>query len=197
MSRTNKKRKRKHRFVVLLLIAIVVIIIFNASIVALQTAFPKSYGDIVERYAQEYGLDANLLYAIIETESGFNKDAVSDVGAMGLTQMMPETFQWLQTKTGETLPDDALFEPEVSIKYGAYFLRYLIDEFGDEATAIAAYHAGITKVHDWLENEEYSADGKTLKYIPYEDTRGYVQKVLFNQKVYSYLYSEVLNYGNS
>lgn len=197
MSRTNKKRKRKHRLTVLLLTALVVIIIFNATMVALQTAFPKTYSDIIEKYAQEYGLDANLLYALIETESGFDKDAVSGVGAMGLTQIMPETFQWLQTKTGETLPDEALFEPEVSIRYGAVLLRYLIDEFQDVPTAIAAYHAGITKVHNWLENEEYSTDGKTLTHIPYDDTRGYVQRVLFNQKVYSYLYSEVLNYGNS
>ncbi len=197
MSRTNKKRKRKSGFAVLLLSVFLVIIIFNASIVAMQTAFPKSYSEIVESYAREYELDSDLLYALIETESGFDKNAVSGVGAMGLTQIMPDTFQWLQTKTGESLPDDALFEPEVSVKYGAFFLRYLIDEFGDVSTAIAAYHAGVTKVHSWLENEEYSDDGKTLKYIPYDDTRGYVQKVLFNQKVYSYLYSEVLNYGNS
>lgn len=197
MSRTNRKRKRRPRFAVLLLSAVLVIIIFNASMVALHTAYPKSYSDIVESCAEEYSLDSDLLYALIETESGFNKDAVSDVGAKGLTQMMPDTFQWLQTKTGESLPDDALFDPEISVRYGAYFLRYLIDEFGNVPTAIAAYHAGITKVHTWLENEEYSDDGKTLKHIPYDDTRAYVQKVLFNQKMYLYLYSEVLNYGNS
>lgn len=197
MSRNKKRKKGKHRVRVLILTAIFVIISFNAIIVGLQTAYPKSYLELVEGYAEEYDLDSDLLYALIETESGFNKDAVSDVGAMGLTQMLPETFQWLQTKTGEELPDDALFEPEVSIKYGAYLLRYLIDEFGEVPTAIAAYHAGITKVHSWLEDSEYSDDGRTLKYIPYNDTRGYVDKVLFNQKMYSYLYSEVLNYGNS
>lgn len=197
MSKTNRKRKRKHKVLVLLLTAAFVIIIFNAAIVGLQTAYPKSYSDIVESTAEEYNLDSDLLYALIETESGFNKDAVSDVGAMGLTQILPETFQWLQTKTGEELPDEALFDPEVSIKYGAFLLRYLIDEFGNVPTAIAAYHAGIGKVHSWLENKAYSDDAKTLKHIPYEDTRGYVDKVLFNQKMYSHLYSEVLNYGNS
>jgi soluble lytic murein transglycosylase len=197
VSRNKRKKKRKHRVAVLILTAVFVIMSFNAIVFGLQTAYPKSYSDIVEANASEYGLDSDLLYALIETESGFNKDAVSNVGAMGLTQILPETFQWLQTKTGETLPDNALFEPEVSVKYGAYLLRYLIDEFGDVSTAIAAYHAGITKVHSWLESEEYSDDGSTLKYIPYDDTRGYVEKVLFNQKMYTYLYSEVLNYGNS
>lgn len=197
MNRSRRKKKNKHRLFVLLLTAVFVIIIFNTAIFALQTAYPKSYSEIIESNAEEYDLEADLLYAVIETESDFNKDAVSSVGAMGLTQILPETFQWLQTKTGEELPDEALFQPEVSVKYGAFLLRYLIDEFGDVSTAIAAYHAGIGKVHQWLQDPQYSDDGETLKEIPYEDTRIYVQKVMMNKKIYSYLYSEVLNYGNS
>lgn len=181
--------KAKAMLLLLLLSAFLVIILYNSVLLVLKTVYPLSYSQLVEINAEEYELDESLLYALIETESGFNKDAVSSVGARGLTQILPETFQWLQTKTGEKYTDDALFEPEVSVKYGAYLLSILGKEFGNTETAVAAYHAGIGKVHQWLENPEYSDDGITLKYIPYDDTRAYVDKIVRTRDLYIRLYN--------
>lgn len=172
------KNKIKLALLVLLLLIVSVIIIYNAVSLVLQTVYPRSYSEEITRNAEIYDLDEALLYALIETESGFDKNAVSSVGAKGLTQITPETFRWLQTKTGENYEDDALFEPEVSIKYGAFFLRYLLDEFGDTKTALAAYHAGRGMVNEWLSDPRYSSDGEKLDVIPYNDTDFYAEKVL-------------------
>ncbi len=184
----RQKNKVKLTIALLLLAVFLVIIIYNTVLLVFQTLYPKSYSEIVEANAYEYGLDEALLYSLIETESGFNKDAVSSVGAMGLTQILPETFHWLQTKTGEKLSDDALFEPEVSVRYGAYLLGLLAEEFGDTETAVAAYHAGIGRVKEWLGDSRYSDDGRTLYYIPFDDTRGYVDKIMRTRKIYIELY---------
>lgn len=175
-------------FAVLILLLVSVIIIVNSVSLVLQTVYPREYSDLVEDYAEAYGIDKALLYALIECESGFDKNAVSSVGAKGLTQITPETFQWLQTKTGEAHTDDALFTPEVSIKYGAFFLSMLLEEFDDTETALAAYHAGRGRVNEWLENAEYSSDGKTLDKIPFEDTALYARKVVKVRERYCKIY---------
>ncbi len=172
----------------LILSLVSVIIIVNSVSLILQTVYPKEYSDLIEAYAEEYDVDKSLLYALVECESGFDKNAVSSVGAKGLTQITPETFQWLQTKTGESYTDDALFEPEVSIRYGAFFLGLLLDEFGDTKTALAAYHAGRGQVNEWLENPEYSKDSLKLDNIPFEDTSRYTEKVMKVKDLYCKIY---------
>lgn len=184
--RTENKIKL---FSLLLLLSVIsVIIIYNSVSLALQTVYPRGYSEEVEKNANEYGVDVALLYALIETESGFEKDALSSAGAKGLTQITPETFAWLQTKTGENYSDDSLYEPEVSIKYGAFFLSLLLDEFGDTKTALAAYHAGRGKVNEWLGDRRYSSDGEKLDVIPYEDTDFYANKVEKVRKRYIKIY---------
>lgn len=172
----------------LILTVVLGIIIYNTVHLALQTVYPLKYSELVEKYSAEYNLDEAFVYAVIETESGFNKDAVSEVGARGLMQIMPDTFKWLKSKTGEKLPDDALFEPEVSIRYGCFLLRYLLDEFENEKTALAAYHAGVGRVKKWLKDPEYSDDGKTVARIPYETTKNYTDKVMKTYHRYIKLY---------
>lgn len=186
----NKPIKNSVKLLSGLLILSVVsaIIVVNAVSLVLHTLYPKEYSDSVEKYAQEYGVDEALLYALIECESGFDKNAVSSVGAKGLTQITPETFKWLQTKTGESYAEDALFEPEISIKYGAFFLGLLLEEFGDTKTALAAYHAGRGQVNKWLINPEYSADSKKLDNIPFEDTSAYAEKVMKVKYLYVKIY---------
>ena len=184
------RRHNKIKLTSFLLILTVVlgIIIYNTVYLALQTVYPRKYSALVEKYSAEYNLDEAFVYAVIETESGFNKDAVSNVGARGLMQIMPDTFKWLKSKTGEKLPDDALFEPEVSIRYGCFLLRYLLDEFENEKTALAAYHAGVGRVKKWLKDPEYSDDGKTVARIPYETTKNYTDKVMKTYHRYIKLY---------
>ena len=154
----------------------------------MQTVYPRGYSDIVEAKAEEYNVDKALLYALIETESGFDENAVSAVGAKGLTQITPDTFDWLQMKKGESYSENDLFVPEISIDYGAFFISILIDEFGDTKTALAAYHAGRGKVNEWLADPRISPDGVVLENIPYEDTAGYVKRVMKNTEKYKNIY---------
>ncbi|MCL2106182.1 MAG: lytic transglycosylase domain-containing protein [Oscillospiraceae bacterium] len=143
-----------------------------------QVGYPRRYSELVEQNAAAFDLPEALLYALVRTESGFKPRAVSSADARGLTQITPETFDWLQTKTGETLPLEALFQEEVSLRYGAFFLRMLLDEFGETPTALAAYHAGRGAVNGWLRDPALSPDGVSLARIPYPDTERYVEKVM-------------------
>jgi soluble lytic murein transglycosylase len=150
--------------------------------------YPRDYAAPVEQYAAQYDLPQALLYALIRTESGFDARAVSAADARGLTQITPETFAWLQTKSGETLPLEALFDADVSVRYGAFFLRLLLDEFGDTATALAAYHAGRGQVNRWLRDPAISPDGRRLAHIPFADPENYVRKVTKAEERYGALY---------
>ena len=139
---------------------------------------PLHFRALVEENIEGTLVSLPLMMALIRTESSFNPDAVSYAGARGLTQIMPDTFDWLQTRTGGNLPQEALFDPDVSIRYGVLFLHMLLEEFGETETAVAAYHAGRTRVNNWLRDPELSPDGRTIPHIPTPNTRHYVYKVM-------------------
>jgi len=156
----------------------------------LKLLHPLQYDDLVTQYAAEFELEATLVLAVIKTESSFDSQAESSAGAQGLMQITPDTFDWLQTKRRETRDAAEIFEPETSICYGSFFLRLLLDEFEDERTALAAYHAGRGQVNRWLKESANSADGKTLTHIPSAETAHYVSKVITAKNRYENLYKE-------
>ena len=190
MTQNQNVNKLKLAALLLILAAILFIIIINGIKLGVQTAYPKQYSALVEQNATDFNIDKNLLYALIKTESGFDKNAVSSVGAKGLTQITQETFEWLQSKTGDSYEEGALFNEEISIYYGAYFLNMLLDEFGNTQTALAAYHAGRGKVNEWLADPTISPDGVVLESIPYEDTAAYVKRVMRNYERYNKIYDD-------
>ena len=154
--------------------------------------YPKKYSEYVEKYSENYGVDENLVYAVIRTESHFNADDMSGAGAMGLMQITSECFDFLQNN----IPDDsteyddsALYNPEVNIKFGTYFLSYLLDKYDNiEKTALAAYNAGFGTVDNWLSDPACSKDGKNLDVILYPETENYVKKVEDAKNAYIDLY---------
>lgn len=154
----------------------------------MELSYPRKYKSIVTEQAAEYDLEESLVYAVIKAESNFDAEAVSSVGAVGLMQMMPETFYWMQTHVGETYDESALYEPEVSIRFGCALLRLLLSEYGDLTVALCAYNAGMGNVASWLSDSAYSDDGKTLKAIPFGETEAYVQKVLQYKETYEEIY---------
>ena len=89
-----------------------------------RTTHPLQYSEYVEKYAQEYGLDKYVIYAVIKTESGFDPNAVSDTGARGLMQLMETTFDWVKFRLGEgdDITYEDMFDPETNIRYGSFFL---------------------------------------------------------------------------
>ncbi len=145
-----------------------------------EIAYPLAYRDEIEKYAAEYDLDPARVAAVIYCESSFRPEAVSSAGARGLMQIMPETGSWIAEKLSEasSYKDSYLFEPDLNIRYGCWFLNYLDARFGGDLTkATAAYHAGGTRVDEWLTDKQYSEDGVTLAYIPFDSTREYVSRV--------------------
>ena len=192
----NEQRKTQLKLIgiVTSVVLVLLIVLYNCVVLTAQTLYPKRYSDLVEKAATELQVEPILLYALIETESGFDKDAVSDAGAMGLTQITPETFQWLQTKTKTSYDDEALFEPEISIYFGGFFIKLLLEEFENVEVAFAAYHAGRGQVNEWLCDPRYSPDGETLETIPFKDTANYVEKINKNIKKYNNIYDMGYDY---
>ena len=79
-------------------------------------SYPTEYEDIVERYSDEFGIDKEFVFAVIRTESNFNPDAVSEAGAIGLMQIIEDSFDWVSKKLGhDDLKFDDMFSPEYSI----------------------------------------------------------------------------------
>lgn len=179
------------------LIALICVLMFTTNVFngpkykILSMIYQKQYTDEVEAAAKEFDMDESLIYAVIRTESGFDENAESHAGAMGLMQLMPDTFSWLQEhKDGQVIyTDEALRIPEINIRYGTYYLSYLKDLYGDIPTAIAAYNAGAATVDSWLSDPAYSDDGKTLKEIPYAETEKYVKKVTHAWDRYQKIYN--------
>lgn len=179
----------------LLTVAIIIGVIFAGSVVydnVQLKIYPKDYSELVEKYSLQYGVDEFLVYSVIKCESGFDKNAVSTIGAKGLMQMTDDTFEWIQKKEGvkEPLSSENLFTPDVSVHYGVALLSRVLSEFNDVKTAVCAYHAGSNAVRGWLKNEEYSKNGKTLDVIPYDDTRSYAERVVKVRATYKNLYGE-------
>lgn len=188
MTKSPKAKKLTDFLMLLLLVFTLLTVIYFGSVSILKTLYPRHYIEFVEKYSQSNNLSEEFVFAVIECESGFDKNAVSYLDAKGLMQIMPETFHWLQEKRGEKLAEESLFNPETAIDYGCYFYGILLEQFDDEATAVAAYHAGASSVESWLASTDYSDDGKTLKDIPYPSTKKYVEKVMKVKNIYQKLY---------
>jgi soluble lytic murein transglycosylase-like protein len=126
---------------------------------------PDEFEPIVKSVALEYGVDKNLVKAVIHAESGYNPNAVSPKGAQGLMQLMPKTAR------GLSVPNS--FDPKDNIRGGVRYLKFLLDTFkGDVTLALAAYNAGLSRVN------QYGG------VPPFEETRNYISRVLSYQKSY-------------
>lgn len=149
--------------------------------------YPLRYESVIRAHARNYELDPALLAAVIYTESRFNPRAVSGAGAIGLMQLLPETAKGIAIRTGgEQFVIDDLYDPELNIRYGSWYLRNLMRRYGDIRTALAAYHAGPGNVDAWRRDGEG---------IVFPETRAYVDKVTRLRELYSHAYAKELAAG--
>lgn len=157
-----------------------------------RSAYPLKYTALIDAACEEKNLDKAFVYAVVRTESGFNPDAQSSVGARGLMQLMPDAYDWIEMRKGnstEQMDYDLLFDPETNIEYGASMLRILFDEFETPTNVLCAYHAGWGSAKSWLKNPAYAPDGETITTVPFKDTSAYVAKVEKTAEIYRKLYS--------
>ena len=133
--------------------------------------------------------------AIIKAESNFIEDAHSGK-ASGLMQLTDETAVWVAEQIGKDADKIELNDPRDNIELGCYYIRYLIDYYeGNVDVALAAYNGGMGNVDRWLESGRYSDDGKTLKSIPFKETREYVKRVNNEKVVYEKMMSKEARLG--
>ncbi len=135
----------------------------------MRVRYPLDYQAIVRGHARNYRLDPALLAAVIYQESKFRPHARSSSGAIGLMQLLPATAKGIAIHTGGSrFRVSDLDNPEINVRYGAWYLRHLLDKYGDERTALAAYNAGQENVDTWRR------EGKG---IAFAETRHYVRRV--------------------
>lgn len=177
MERQKKRSKGQVIILVVVLVAVAVIVGLWATGM-MGGSYPLEYMEEIAKYATENGLDPYFVAAVIYTESGFDPEAVSRVGAMGLMQVMPETGEWIAPKLGvDNFTADDLFDPETNIQFGCWYLGFLNERFdGKEQLILAGYNAGQGRVDEWLADSSVS-DGEVLTDIPFKETDDYVKKV--------------------
>lgn len=153
------------------------------------TTYPVEYEEQIRRYAADNGIEPAYVASVVLAESSYRADAVSSVNAQGLMQILPETGEWLSGKFDEEYVEGCLFDPDTNLRYGCWYLGWLMDRYGgDMSCASSAYHQGQGTVDKWLQNPEYSADGKTLSAIPSDATRTYVNRILKYYEKYKEIY---------
>lgn len=161
---------------------------FRQSITLKQ--YPTTYERYVEKYAKKYDMDKYLIFAVIRTESKFDRYAVSGAKAYGLMQIQKETASDCARKLDmkAEFPDD-LYDPDINIHIGTYYLKTLLDKYdGDISLAVAAYNSGSGNVDSWLKDDRYSDGSGGLSEIPFPETAGYVTGVNASYAKYKELY---------
>jgi soluble lytic murein transglycosylase len=190
-------RRQRSRWPIFLGIAVVLGVIVGGIMVVNGTVdkaideftLPLDHEDIIRQQADEKGVDAALIAAVIDTESKFS-DATSSAGARGLMQITPEAAQFIEKQSGgSTFKLSDLSDPEINIRYGTFLLKELIERYdGDVAAALAAYNAGPGNADEW------GGAGLSVEEIPFPETRAYVELVLERQKEYREKYASELGY---
>ena len=146
--------------------------------------YPLHYRPIITGHARNYRLQPALLAAVIDAESKFHAHAKSSSGAIGLMQLLPTTAEGIAIHTGGTrFRTSDLYDPELNVRYGAWYLRHLLDKYGDERSALAAYNAGQHNVDRWL------AGGSGIRFA---ETRAYVDRVERLKRIYGRIWASEL-----
>jgi len=153
-----------------------------------ELLYPRPFAPQVRSATELTQVEPPLLYGVIRQESLFRTDAASSAGALGLAQLLPTTArevarEWQRPEPAVT----DLLDPNVNITLGAARLRDLMNRYGQQTpVALAGYNAGERAVERWLPAEPVDADIWTEN-IPYNETREYVQRVLWHTIVFSWL----------
>lgn len=183
--------KGKTKIIIICIVFVLIAAGFIRMSLLQKIFYPYPYRPIIEKYAYKHELDPLLVIAIIREESRFKPNSYSPKGAIGLMQLMPETAKEIAAWLGEEYESVDLKDPNVNIRYGTWYLAALKKEFsGNILLVLAAYNAGSGRVKNWLESTDKNTNQYLLQDIPVEETRDYVEKVLYSYKKYAILYGD-------
>jgi soluble lytic murein transglycosylase len=196
-ARRGAVARRRRRIGILGAVGLAVVIAFAVAPLlrhaVKEIALPLRHSDIIRQQAREKHLDPALIAAIIYAETKF-EPRTSPAGAKGLMQILPATARFLARRSGGTAFTTAdLATPQVNISYGSYYLRYLLDRYGESTVpAVAAYNGGETNVDRWIARAGGAPGDLQASDIPYPETRAYVNKVLAARRDYRRSYAREL-----
>lgn len=183
----KKHIKKRLQFIILFIVILITIVFVLDN--AAMLLYPAKYRNLVQQYSNEYNVDPYLVLAIIKVESNFKPNAVSHKDARGLMQISEKTGNWGADKLGiSEYMNEKLFDPEINIYIGCWYLSVLYGEFGDTDLVLAAYNGGSGNVTQWLKDRSLSASGKSLDRIPFKETDQYLKKVKNSYRIYKKLY---------
>ena len=152
----------------------------------MRARYPDAYGDVLDRLAEEEGIDRWLLSALVREESYFDPGIVSAAGAIGLMQLLPTTAEDVAARM--RLGSYDLTMPEDNLRIGAHYVRMLLNQFGNPLLAIAAYNAGQGRVRQWERTDAHLGPLLFHQAIPYDETYDHIRKVIVSAAYYGYLY---------
>jgi len=175
---------QKTIIVILLLVGAGVLIVLNYQKITnlyLHYHYPLKYKEQILDCSSLYSLNPSLVSAIIYEESRFKDDSVSEKGAVGLMQILPETAYYIAERMNDKQFNlENLLKSEINIKYGCYYLSYLFNKYGDLDHVLAAYNGGEGNVDKWLEQNEFE--------IQFSETQNFINRVKNSQIRYKMLY---------
>ena len=184
--------KNKKLLIFLAIVVVIVVFLIFARNPILKIIYPRTYEEAVLIYSEEYGIDKNLILALIKAESNFDADAISNRNAIGLMQLMEDTAKDVANKNNIELNDEnikqELCDVYKNIQIGTCYLASLFKKYESKEIALAAYNAGIGTVDNWIEKGIIKSDGSDIENIPYKETNYYVRKILRDYEFYNYLY---------
>ena len=169
--------------------------VWRSDFIQMRYVYMWNYQQDIITYSQKNKIDPFLVAAIIKNESNFDNKAVSPVGAIGLMQIMPDTGAWIAQQMGlANYKEDSLYQAEMNIRMGCWYVGELEYEFKDNLTLVMiAYNAGRGQTKLWMEENGWTYDFNDPAQIPYPDTREYVQKVLKDRDNYYLYYRDTVN----
>ncbi len=185
------KAIKRSFMILLLLITAIMAGYFADSIIEKneKAQYPLAYSEYVKKYSDMYGVPQEIIFAVIKTESDFIPTAVSSIGAIGLMQLIPATFEWVCQREDIEYSAENIKDPEINIRCGVYYLSYCYSQFEIWETAYAAYNAGCNRVKQWVLDDDMAKNGHLIK-IPYSETANYVKKVSAARVKYEKILSE-------
>ena len=184
--------------IILLLLSILLFLVVNNNFdlwIIRRNVEPIKYQKEINKYAEEFSLDAELLAALIYVESRFDKYSESAKGAVGLMQLMPSTAFWIAEQLEyDNFNLEDLNDPELNIKFGSWYFAYLYQKFDNNSIkTIAAYNAGESNVRNWIDN---GWEGNIEHKLPFNETDNFVRRVISTRDYYQNNNPEIFSLSN-
>ncbi|MCL6590972.1 MAG: lytic transglycosylase domain-containing protein [Firmicutes bacterium] len=182
-----------------ILTILIMTVLFLCHKPVLKAFFILEYKEYIANYCRQYQVNPTMISALVFTESRFDTGAQSHKGALGLMQIMPSTGGWVAEKLmwRDFSPED-LLDPQTNLKAGIWYMAYLKKLFNhNEYLALASYNAGSRYVTKWIADGIWDGNVVKIEQIPFAETKKYVLKIIVVQKIYSYLYPELLSMGSN